>query len=123
MAKGMHRGFAKPDDPIYSTGLTIGGKHFPKSTDDSEKSTDGTERQALEKEISRLTESTSKAPKTTGRSKNLEKLISNRFATEEDYAKRQNWQVGTFHRRWTPPQPREELEKEVGRLTDQHKED
>ena len=56
MAKGTYRGFAKRDDPIYSTGLTIGGKRFPKSTDGSEKSTAGIEREELEKELKRLTD-------------------------------------------------------------------
>lgn len=41
MAKVIDRGLAKPDDPIYKTGLILGGKRFPKSTGTSPKDTDG----------------------------------------------------------------------------------
>jgi hypothetical protein len=42
MAKIIDRGSAKPDDPIYSSGLTIGGKRSKPSTQTSPATTAGT---------------------------------------------------------------------------------
>ncbi len=39
MAKSIDRGLAKPDDPIYSTGLIVGGKRLQPSKYDSLKKT------------------------------------------------------------------------------------
>ena len=57
--------------------------------------------------------STSKAPETTGQRTIAGKRISIRSASEEDYAKRQNWNVGTFHRGSQSAQPQDENPSET----------
>ena len=68
-------GMAKPDDPIYTTGLTVGSGHS-KSTAPEPTSTPATDALSLRK----------KEP------------IKIRRLTPEEYRTRGEWQIGTVHR-------------------------
>jgi hypothetical protein len=75
-------GMAKPDDPIYTTGLTVGSGHS-KSTAPEPTSTPATDALSLRK----------KEP------------IKIRRLTPEEYRTRGEWQIGTVHRTPYPQTP------------------
>src|SRR5438094_860986 len=79
--KVIWHGMAKPDDPIYKTGLTVSAKNSKPSTQPSPPSTDGTKTPSLSQ----------------NQDKKQVKPISLRSKAPEEYRTQGGWQMGTVH--------------------------